>query len=126
MKMPIKQFYTTCQTIAYIPTSAGKTNGKLHHLYEFNSSQNKLNASLHREEVAALITANLVGRIADPFQLYVRQPRMAEKPSGYYYSFIEFNRRTAAGPQHPRIHTSRCRRHVESTAASHSRRTQRC
>lgn len=79
MKMPIKQFYTTCQAIAYIPTSAGKTNGKFHHLYEFNSSQIKLNASLHREEVAAFITANLVGRIADPFQLYVRQPRMAGK-----------------------------------------------
>lgn len=70
MKMPIKQLHTTCQTIAYIPTTAGKTNGKFHHLYEFNSSQNKLNASLHREEVAAFITANLVGRITDPFQLY--------------------------------------------------------
>lgn len=45
---------------------------------------------------------------------------------GYFHSLIELNRRTAARPENPRIHISRCRRHVESTAASHSRRTQRC
>lgn len=119
MKTPIKQLHTsfhssfTCVTFQLrqakqmpnfttcMSLTVAKTN--------FNASRHPRNSSFYHCKSCWVIHGPIKN-------FTLGWPRMTEKQSGYYYSLIEFNRRTAARPEHPRIHTSRCCRHVESTA----------